>query len=104
MSSRKQLKGIAAGLASTFVSRNNDLDGYWAVGVICAEAYEQGAEQVRFRLLPLSVDPEMRCGPFICAKYANYLSDRLKKLGLEEGEVIGVEIEVTFNCEVSFSK
>jgi hypothetical protein len=38
MARRKQLKGIAGNLARWIVSRNFDVEGYWAVGLICLYA------------------------------------------------------------------
>jgi hypothetical protein len=35
MTRRKIVKSIASGLAGSFVSRNNDLDGYWGMGKLC---------------------------------------------------------------------
>ena len=35
MSRRRSLKGIAGGLMGSFVSRNNDVAGYWGMGMLC---------------------------------------------------------------------
>ena len=55
MSAYKQLKGIAAGLAGTFISRNNDVDGYWGMGVIYSEVSARGVSAVTFSLLVMIV-------------------------------------------------
>ena len=39
-SSSKKLKNMAYGIAESFISRNNDIDGYWALGVIKGELNE----------------------------------------------------------------
>lgn len=44
MAARKQLKGVAAGTATCFASRNVEIGGYWAVGILCRYAAEQGAK------------------------------------------------------------
>jgi hypothetical protein len=46
MPRRRELKSIASGIASFCVSRNNDLFGYWGVGVICRLALSRGVEQL----------------------------------------------------------
>ena len=62
MSAYKQLKGIAAGLAGTFISRNNDVDGYWGMGVIYSEVSARGVSAVTFSLLDGAVSPSLKCG------------------------------------------
>ena len=52
MARRKDLKNIASGLAGTFVSRNNDIDGYWGIGKLCLLAQQSGLNQVSLRLWP----------------------------------------------------
>lgn len=53
MARRKDLKNIASGLAGTFVSRNNDIDGYWGIGKLCLLAQQSGQHQVRLGLWPM---------------------------------------------------
>ena len=36
MSTRRELKSVAHALAGSFISRYNDLEGYWGLGVLCA--------------------------------------------------------------------
>jgi len=43
--------GLAAALAGSFVSRNNDIEGFWAIGVLCKSAQEMGASSVYIDLL-----------------------------------------------------
>lgn len=46
MPRRRELKSIASGIASFSVSRNNDIFGYWGVGIICRLAVTQGIKAV----------------------------------------------------------
>jgi hypothetical protein len=41
MISRRRHRTFLCGLVTAFVSRNNDLGGYWAPGVLCAIALER---------------------------------------------------------------
>lgn len=50
MPRRRELKSIASGIASFSVSRNNDIFGYWGVGMICRLALTQGIETVSIDL------------------------------------------------------
>ena len=40
MARLRTLKGLATALANTFISRNNDVLGYWALGLLYLEAKE----------------------------------------------------------------
>lgn len=51
MSSRA-LKGIADSIAISFSSRNNDLDGYWALGKLYREALAHRQQTIELCLLP----------------------------------------------------
>jgi hypothetical protein len=46
MPKRKELRGVAAGLLGAFVSRNNDVGGYWALGKLYAHALKADAPSV----------------------------------------------------------
>jgi len=38
MPRRRELKSVASGMATFSICRNNDVNGYWALGVLCREA------------------------------------------------------------------
>jgi hypothetical protein len=50
MSRRRQFKGICHDILETFVSRYNDLDGYWALGQYVAFLNSIGERQIQFKL------------------------------------------------------
>lgn len=63
------LLGVAHGTLSAFVGRNNDVDGYWAIGKICRHAVELGTPAVTFDLLAGTASPRVgtcRCGVRAC--------------------------------------
>jgi hypothetical protein len=51
MASRKQFLGFARGLTSRFVSRNNDVGGYWGVGVLAKRLHAARRDFIEFDLL-----------------------------------------------------
>jgi hypothetical protein len=51
MSPRKNIKGVALGLLGTFVSRNNDIDGYWDIGVLRLYSEKHHLSTLTFDLL-----------------------------------------------------
>ncbi|MBB5353961.1 hypothetical protein HNR46_004232 [Haloferula luteola] len=52
MARRRELKSIASGLAWHCLSRNNDVNGYWGVGVICLLAQKQGCGEITVPIFP----------------------------------------------------
>lgn len=47
---RNALKSIAAGVLGSFVSRNNDFNGYWAIGQLYSIALRSPARTVSISL------------------------------------------------------
>ena len=92
----KRLRNIAAGLAGTFVSRNNDIDGYWGMGVIYKEMVESGQGAITFNLLEGSVVPKLECGSVLLRKYRATLESMLHKQGLRLTDISTVAINVDF--------
>lgn len=51
MPRRRELKSIASGMAMHCVSRNNDIGGYWALGILYRFALEAGADCLRVDIM-----------------------------------------------------
>jgi len=96
MAKRKELKGISAGIAQSFISRNNDIDGYWAMGVIYKEAFINGNKFVLDLFTGKSI-PRVKYIKRVADRYQNYLTSQLEKKGLEIFQVIGATLEIEFN-------
>lgn len=58
MPRRKQFRGICHNILDSFVSRYNDLDGYWALGQYAAFLMARGEDQLVFQLQDGSTVPE----------------------------------------------
>ena len=59
MSRRKILKGFAYGLLGTFVSRNNDIEGYWGLGILRLYAEKHKLSTITIDLLKSKVEPSI---------------------------------------------
>lgn len=57
MRRRVELKSIGSGVLHSFVSRNNDLDGYWAIGKLYLYAKRAGDKTVSLDLISGEVLP-----------------------------------------------
>lgn len=101
MASRSVLRSVAHDLAHSFVSRNNDVDGYWALGLILAEALDRsepkpridlitGASSAAFGGLPLAWVPGW---------YVSMCSSLIERQGLARSRVQGAVLSVGFELE-----
>jgi hypothetical protein len=57
MRRRVVLKSVGSGLLHSFISRNNDLDGYWALGKLFLYAKRLGTTSVTLDLIGRSISP-----------------------------------------------
>ncbi len=51
MPRRRELKSVASGCAAHCVSRNNDIAGYWALGIIYKSVLETATDEVRVAII-----------------------------------------------------
>lgn len=51
MARRRELKALACGMATYCVCRNNDIGGYWGLGVLCLYAQEIAASELSLEIL-----------------------------------------------------
>jgi hypothetical protein len=51
MARRKALKNVCSGILGSFVSRNNDCEGYWGMGILYRFAKERGKSDLMIDLL-----------------------------------------------------
>jgi len=55
---RKKLQCAARGIVEHLISRNNDINGYWGIGVLCQLGDLKGKSSFWFRIrpgLPISI-------------------------------------------------
>ena len=97
MPRRKELKGISSGIASSFISRNNDVDGYWAMGILYKIAFESGDNKFTLNLLSGESSPKFKYSKRIAKPYHEYLLNQLEKKGLEEYQIAAAIVELDFN-------
>jgi len=96
MPRRKQLKNLACGIAGRFASRNNDIDGYGALGLLYAEADSAATNTRRLDLVSPAATPSFRYSARLLSRFGQYVQDQLVKLGLV-GYVSAATITIEFN-------
>jgi hypothetical protein len=98
MPRRKQIKNLACGIACRFVSRNNDIDGYWALGILYSAAEDAGTHLLRLDLISKTASPSFKYSNRLLSQFHQYMQGQLTKSDLD-GYIVGATIEVAFNVE-----
>lgn len=98
-----RLKGIADGLLGTFVSRNNDIGGYWALGILRLYAIRKDLSEITIDLLNVEASTALHSPiSLISRKYREWLINQLNKSGIERARLTNAEIKVKFSTFVEF--
>jgi hypothetical protein len=58
---RRQMNALAQSLCAFFCSRNNDINGYWGVGMLCAISKRQKKPKFSFKIYPGELIRIMSC-------------------------------------------
>ena len=90
---RDILRHVAAGLLGSFISRNNDIGGYWALGVLCAEA---GAHAVELRLTERLATPPAPACMAVAATYAGFLRRAMLQHGIDADDLARATVDIAF--------
>jgi hypothetical protein len=96
MPRRARLKNIAAGLCGSSASRNNDLDGYWAIGKLRLLAEQYGRTTVSLDVLTSSMQPSSpEFGP-VLVRYFRLLAKLADLSRIELEEITAACVTVDF--------
>lgn len=96
VATRRVLRGVLNELAISFVGRNNDLDGYWAMGQLRSFADRTRALEITFDLIEGQANPPKDLPQKIALAYAVWLRRRLTKLQLPLERVARAEVRISF--------
>jgi len=100
MGKRKQLKNLAYGIAGRFSSRNNDVDGFWALGLLYATAAAAGTKTICLDVMTQKANPSFKHSGRLLSEYKRYMDEQLEMLGLS-GHVYAATIEIEFDVDPS---
>lgn len=96
MARRKELKNIASGLYGSFISRNNDVAGYWGIGKLCLLAQQHRTTIVRLDLVAGSIAPGSSEFAKLVSGYAAKLKKQLSAKTIPESWITSAIIELDF--------
>ena len=99
MTRRSLLQGIANNLLSSFVSRNNNVDGYWGLGMLHLYCKRIAQSDISLALAPASLDVEIELVAGMARKYATELHRLMRKHGVPEGWLSTASIEIEFEVQ-----
>ncbi|MCL2020709.1 MAG: hypothetical protein FWG81_01025 [Betaproteobacteria bacterium] len=97
MTRRKEIKGIASGLYGSFISRNNDVGGYWGIGKLCLLAKQRKTTIVELNLLAQTISPESLLFAEMFVGYRNFLQKHLAARNIQPSMLTSAKIELNFN-------
>jgi hypothetical protein len=96
---RRELSGIAGGLVNSFVSRNNEIGGYWAIGKLCSHSLQTGAQALSIDLLAKRINPSgLEFGPML-DKYGAWVTDALQKQQFSPQVITAAEVRLSFDAQ-----
>jgi hypothetical protein len=99
MRRRQELKGVACDFIGSFLSRNNDVCGYWGIGKLYREAINRCASSVAIDLLGFSIPPNWPVFQSIRAQYTQRLTHIASKAAVQRSEAqIIVEFGTLGSC------
>ncbi len=98
MARRRELKNIANGLLNSFNSRNNDIDGYWGIGVLCLFAKDNEISEVWFDLMNRESSGAPSPIGALTARYREMLDRLLERRGLPGTWVKSAELSICFDA------
>lgn len=100
MAIRERLNHVAAGIADSFISRNNDLHGYWSPGLMYRELPGPSFD-VELDLREGSAIPDGHdCGQ-VARTYAEFMRRALVKQGLQPSALTHASLHVQFNAAIT---
>jgi hypothetical protein len=97
MARRRELKNIASGLLCSFISRNNDVGGYWGVGKLCLLAQVSATTGVELDLLSKTVLPESTELSKLLQGYNTFLQRHLAARNIPERWIASAVVDLDFN-------
>jgi hypothetical protein len=101
MPRRREFRGVAFGLVGAFVSRNNDVGGYWALGKLYEHARTFSAREIRVDLVKSLITPPSRQFNPMVLHFQQWLAEQGAARRLPIEWLKGAEVRVQFSYEGS---
>lgn len=83
MRRKKEFTTLAHGLLSSFVSRNNDVSGYWGIGKFYSHMLSSQSMILNLDFITKTLEPENKEFQKLINQYARKLFTQMEKRGLD---------------------
>jgi len=104
MPRRRDFRGAAFGLLGAFVSRNNDVGGYWALGKLYEHARASNAREIRVDLVRSVITPPSPEFSQMVGHFRQMLADQLAARKLPNEWLRDADVRVKFSGDESVDK
>jgi len=91
------LKGAALGVLGSFVSRNNDVDGYWGIGKLYSHALRTDAKTIAIDLVGRTITPPSDEFRSMVSRYSEAFLGQCRKRSIPCAWANTVDIRISFN-------
>lgn len=104
MGKSRYLQDVAAGLLGTFIGRHNDIDGYWALGMLRADHPGIGGGETTLSLLECRAAPATPSTDLTLHKFVARLRGMLAHHGFAPHDVSAAKIVIAFDAAIVVCK
>ena len=104
MTSRNEMKGIAAGVVGKFTSRNNDIDGYWAMGILYQTAIRNKTSELSLNLKTGESVPKYKHSKQLAAPFLEYIYCQMNKRNWDIFRLKQAMVELHFRIQLDPTK
>ena len=101
MAKRAQFWQVARGVLTSFASRNNDVCGYWGIGVLARTIQERGLARIDLPLHPVPLHSTEPVLSALAARYSDLLAEKLFKAGVPVSWLAGAKLVFCFPVAAS---
>lgn len=99
MRPRSRLKHAAAGLLGSLISRNNDVNGFWAMGLLSRDAILP-PHRMEINFIDGSSSPASKNARLMAACYASFLRKAMSRINVDWDELTEATVSLQFNAQV----
>lgn len=113
MNNKNYLKNSINGLLDTFISRNNDVDGYWGIGKLYSLMISRKIEIIEIDLKSKTIFPNKKEFETMISKYSNWIFEKIKNKDIDSLNALKITLTSLpnynkpyslnkINCKISF--
>ncbi len=101
MPRRKELKSVAYGVADHFVSRYNEIDGYWALGILYKQANHNKIHTITLDIIKQEIHPNQIDPTDLLTYFHSYLNKLLINHHFKPAIIQKAIIEINFHIQAT---